>query len=130
MFPIQTIMAPLADKGLCLHTYPHPEHDDGTWVLKGSTLRGDKSAHIDVDGALLSQAFPPEGGKFLAERHDVEGGHSWVLVLVHGDDTEVLRREFPPNTSVFVAMKDFFTAPLLAALAPHLLNLTQTLGRM
>ncbi len=129
MFPIQTIMAPLADKGLCLHVYPHPERSD-MWVLKGSTLRGDKSAHLEVDGTLLAQAFPPEGGKFLAERHEVDGDPSWVLTLIHGEDTEVIKRQFPPNTSVFVAMKDFFTPPLLSALAPHLLNLTQTLGRM
>lgn len=129
MFPLQAIMAPLADVGLCLHTYPHPERTDGTWILKGSTIRGDKSAHIEVDGALLSQAFPPEGGKFMAERHGAEGEHVWVLVLVH-NEKEVLRREFPPNTSVFVAMKDFFTAPLLSAIAPHILNLAQTLGRM
>lgn len=124
MLPIQVIMAPLADKGLCLHTYPHPDRPD-TWVLRASTLHEDKSAHIEMDGKLLAEAFPPEGGKFLAEKH----GPSWVLTLQHNDEN-VLRQEYDPDTNVFVAMKDFFKTPLLMALGPHLFKLTQTLGQM
>jgi hypothetical protein len=128
MFPIEKIMGPLAENGLCLHTYPHPDRTDGTWVLKGSTMRGDKSAHIEVDGAFLQEAFPPEGGKFLIERHvNIDDQYVWTLRLLHGDDETVVR-EFPPNTNVLTALRDFFKMPLMIALLPHLKRLIDSLG--
>ncbi len=126
MLPIQVILAPLADKGLRLHTYPHPEKD-GIWVLRASTLYGDKSAHVEMDGALLAQTFPPEGGTFIAERRTSGDKHWWTFKLIR-DETEVLVQEFPPETNVFVAMKDFFSAPLMWALAPKLRDLIANLG--
>lgn len=126
MLPIQTIMAPLADQGLRLHVYPHPEQSD-KWVIAASTLHGDKQAHVTVDGRQLASAFPAEGGKFLAER--VSAQNIWILKLYHGEE-EVLVREFPPDTSIMTALKEFFRMPLMMALMGPLQGLIAKMAAM